>query len=700
MAHQLTSLQVQAMRPSLFSVATALRVGIGNRGDDIVDLTPQTACRNAIAAVRYASPLLEKGILITAPFAILGYGIYRYVWKGLDLGTVVAFIRSRFVASVTIPAKYVIHEQVMAWMSTNHVGEDTRCVTVHSNLAAAAALGAFNPNPYLPRGRHDSYDSYASDDPLGDQGKPKEPSLSYVPAVGSTAFSFNGHRLWIQRQSPTEHPILDSYGRPTKGKSQPRESDITISCYNIFGGVKPVQDFLEHVSSINEVKNESSVRIYRLSRHANEGETWDRRVITRPARKLDSVSMEESKKQDLIEDINTYLSPESKSWYANRGIPWRRGYLFYGPPGTGKTSFCTALAGHFGMPLYILSLSNSHITDVILEMCFDSLPIRCIVLIEDVDSAGIERAKKKKVKKSSKHPFMAVPPAPKGVSLAGLLNTIDGPVSHEGRVLVMTSNSPDNLDAAMLRPGRVDKKILFGNASHEVVEQLFLHIYAEAPGEKTEKSAAPEHDLPALARQFARSIPEDKLSPAEIQNYLLNKREDPMAAIDSAASWSESTLKTKSQGRNVEKFEGQVGVDADVTLQQSKADEALKPILANQVYHQDGAKSMYGAVGGTLPDKLTDSWSDLSPVGPLERKKSETEQEAKQGQDNEEDIRSEDDEKDSAETSETGDEEDSDEEADQERLRWKAASRNRQYGQYGPISSQFARQMAGNFPWQ
>ncbi|KAF2172178.1 hypothetical protein M409DRAFT_31761, partial [Zasmidium cellare ATCC 36951] len=263
-----------------------------------------------------------------------------------------------------------------------------------------------------------------------------------------------------------------------------------------------------------------------------------RRVITRPARKLDSVSIEEHKKQDLVEDIKTYLSHESKSWYANRGIPWRRGYLFYGPPGTGKTSFCTALAGHFEMPLYILSLSNSNINDFALEMCFDALPTRCLVLLEDVDSAGIERVKKER--KSSKPGVMMGPIPQKGVTLAGLLNTIDGPVSHEGRVLVMTSNSPDNLDTALLRPGRVDKKVLFGNASNEVTAQLFLHIFAETPSEKTDQKEASQHDLPALAKQFASFIPDDKLTPAEIQNYLLEMREDPVAAVNSAAKWSAS----------------------------------------------------------------------------------------------------------------------------------------------------------------
>lgn len=39
----------------------------------------------------------------------------------------------------------------------------------------------------------------------------------------------------------------------------------------------------------------------------------------------------------------------SREWYAERGLPYRRGYLLYGPPGCGKSSFIFALAGHLGL---------------------------------------------------------------------------------------------------------------------------------------------------------------------------------------------------------------------------------------------------------------------------------------------------------------------------------------------------------------
>jgi len=65
-----------------------------------------------------------------------------------------------------------------------------------------------------------------------------------------------------------------------------------------------------------------------------------------------------------------------------------------------------------------------------------------------------------------------------GISLSGLLNAIDGVASHEGRVLIMTTNFPEKLDEALIRPGRVDMKIEFSLATREQIRELFIRMYS------------------------------------------------------------------------------------------------------------------------------------------------------------------------------------------------------------------------------
>jgi chaperone BCS1 len=67
----------------------------------------------------------------------------------------------------------------------------------------------------------------------------------------------------------------------------------------------------------------------------------------------------------------------------------RRGYLFYGPPGTGKTSLAFVLAGVFGLEIYVIGLRDPSLTEEDLLALFNSLPRRCIVLLEDIDTAGL-----------------------------------------------------------------------------------------------------------------------------------------------------------------------------------------------------------------------------------------------------------------------------------------------------------------------
>ena len=79
-------------------------------------------------------------------------------------------------------------------------------------------------------------------------------------------------------------------------------------------------------------------------------------------------------------------------WYAARGLPYRRGYLFYEPPSTGKTSLTLALAGELKLNLYIFNLgAGGGVTDETLGQLLQTLPKKCIALLEDIDCAGIGR---------------------------------------------------------------------------------------------------------------------------------------------------------------------------------------------------------------------------------------------------------------------------------------------------------------------
>ncbi len=156
------------------------------------------------------------------------------------------------------------------------------------------------------------------------------------------------------------------------------------------------------------------------------------------SRGLDTVFLDAGQKERIVADLDTFLGQEKE--YRELDIPWHRGYLFTGPPGTGKSSLAKALANHFGLDVYYLSLSTMY-DDAELNNMIGRLPPRSVLLIEDSDvySAAKDRSDDGK-----------------GPTLAGVLNVLDGLLTPHGLVVIGTSNEVDSLDEALKRKGRFD----------------------------------------------------------------------------------------------------------------------------------------------------------------------------------------------------------------------------------------------------
>lgn len=338
----------------------------------------------------------------------------------------------------------------------------------------------------------------------------------------------------------------------------------------------PIKDFLATCRTFAKDQRESFV----IVRFSSGGHSlWDQKALM-PMRPLDTIHLSKDTKSELLNDVKNYLEPRTRRFYVSHAIPYRRGYLFYGPPGTGKTSLAIAIAGFAGLPLFILSLPSID-SDRNLTTLFGQLDPKCIVLLEDIDAVGMKRDREEQGQ--DKHGFRAMS---MGCTLSGLLNVLDGVTSQEGRIIIMTANEPENLDEALVRRGRIDKEVYLGHISVDSAQQMFMRMTepeatttAKNGGDSNvDKSDIPTTELDAspsssntvvdddtrekLSHEFSCKIPENKITPAQLQEYLLYHRGNPEGAAKNISGWidEEMASRARKEKEKAKKKEKRVGM--------------------------------------------------------------------------------------------------------------------------------------------
>ena len=367
-------------------------------------------------------------------------------------------------------------------------------------------------------------------------------TIIYEPSLGTYWLYHNRHYLRISRELNPQATGLEGV-TPVKNKER-----LNLSCFG--RSSTPIKQLIQTCSRTYLEKLSTSTVIRRPAPkelRAQGRYPW-MKVSTRPSRSIATVILDAVRKQQVLDDIAEYLSPSAARWYADRGIPYRRGYLFYGPPGTGKTSMSFAIAGAFGLDIYCISLLEPSITEESLSLLFNALPSRCVVLLEDIDSAGLQNRGIESLTDAEDHETVTVEPnrifshSRSNVSLSGLLNAIDGVATQEGRVLILTTNLPEKLDAALTRPGRVDMKVNFPLADSQQIRELFVRMYqlpsSMGVASQSEKDSLESgknlknKELNQIAKQFSERLAGRKLSPAQVQGFLLKRKNDPRKALE------------------------------------------------------------------------------------------------------------------------------------------------------------------------
>ncbi|KAK6211043.1 hypothetical protein QIS74_10307 [Colletotrichum tabaci] len=480
-----------------------------------------------------------------------------YIWEKVE---------KHLMSTVEVRTDDEIYNILMSWVAAQRFAKNSRRFVVNTNLSSRSwFLWRWDDE------EEESDDTSPVDGSPSEFGPKKKP-LAYTPSFGSHSFWYRGHLLLFKRSQNREQA---SYLVVSE------REEISLSCF----GRNPwiLKELLQEARAEYQKKDSQKTMIYRGSTRAGSTEPTWQRCMARTSRPFSTVILNEKTKKELVDDVADYLSPATRKWYSNRGIPWRRGYLLTGPPGTGKSSLSLALAGFFKMRIYIVSLSSISANEENLATLFAELPRRCVVLLEDIDTAGLTHTREdngttdtteSKEGSGEMVPGQLTPGIPANqpsgrLSLSGLLNILDGVASQEGRVLIMTTNHIEKLDKALIRPGRVDQIVKFTLADDEIIGAIFRAIYAPLEGDENdvptqqpgmaltleaEKDLAGQvakstadivANVEALSEVFVDKIPAHEFSPAEIQGYLMKHKRSADAAVAEAEGWVAEMRKEK-----------------------------------------------------------------------------------------------------------------------------------------------------------
>lgn len=365
-----------------------------------------------------------------------------------------AFLRTRLVLSVEVVSEDIAFEWIVAWLDEQPYSKRTKRVFLSSRPA-------------------DGEDDY---------GGERVPNLT--PAPGVHLFWYSSRPVWLTRE---RH-------EPAKDDDHSGKRKETLRIYTLGRNQEPVRALVNEARAIYyQRRKKSGVPVY----IAGLGRWFEMKLIQ--PRPLSSVVLPDGVMESILADAQKFM--EAAEWYRNRGIPWRRGYLFYGPPGTGKTSFISALSGRLGLSLYVVNAASPGLTDESLIMLLSQVGPGSALLFEDIDTCLEGRDVKQNGDSG-------------GLTFSGLLNALDGVASAEGVITFITTNHIEKLDRALIRPGRVDMIFEFGPATRDQARRMFELFFPGHP----------------LAEVFAKKA--EGMAPAKIQRALILSPEDPNKALE------------------------------------------------------------------------------------------------------------------------------------------------------------------------
>lgn len=203
----------------------------------------------------------------------------------------------------------------------------------------------------------------------------------------------------------------------------------------------------------------------------------------------------ETTKQHIINTCDYFVN--NREEYARLGRQRKIGYFLHGKPGNGKTSVALAIAHKYRRDIYKLDLSLKR--DAFFHQVSE-IKEGSVVLIDDADVHKCIR------KRDSSAPSSKTPEVPDQLLLSDVLEVMDGYCYLKECIVIVTTNSPDSIDPAFIRPGRLDFTIELSDSNKENIIQIIQYYFPQMDSDCADRLQSIPADLTVSSSQLINNF--------------------------------------------------------------------------------------------------------------------------------------------------------------------------------------------------
>lgn len=275
-----------------------------------------------------------------------------------------------------------------------------------------------------------------------------------------------------------------------------RVTNVTATLFSYKHDINVIKQFIEDcvVDYDDYLSRKLQENLYHFVYDYQDDIESFKKVLFKSNKTFDNVFFKE--KQTLLTRLNFF--EQKPHLYRTFGVPHTFGILMHGEPGTGKTSTIKAIANHtrrhlISIPLHKIK-NMSSLSNLFLKEDIDGVRVpfnKRIYVFEEIDCNGLKEVVRQRqtgaieeainanndIQQQLKILFSTKgkhsPTSESSITLGGILELIDGLVETPGRIMVITTNHPEELDAALIRPGRIDMNIHFERMTKQDFKMMY-----------------------------------------------------------------------------------------------------------------------------------------------------------------------------------------------------------------------------------